>query len=143
MGGGGGPADAAGGGGSSAAPPTSAVFQAAVYETLLPASRSGGLDAHVLAKATTREEVQKALAAQGTTRLLYQAEQTVSLTSENSIRIGAQQPFVTNTRTTDTGGRVNTVQYMDTGAIFKFTAKPIPGGDRDALSVRLDVELST
>ena len=134
----GGPADAAAGGG----PLSSALFQAVVYETTLPAARAGGLDAKALAGAATREELQKALAALGPTRLLYQADQTVSLTSENQIRIGSQQPFVTGTRTTEAGGRVNQITYQDVGAIFKFSAKSAAGGDRAALNVRLDVELA-
>jgi hypothetical protein len=142
LGGCGGPADASGGGGLSAGAASSAVFQAAVYETSLTPARAGGLDAKALAKLATREEFQKALAALGPTRMLYQADQTVSLTSENQIRIGSQQPFVTNTRTTESGQRVNTIQYENVGAMFKFSTKSVPAGDRAVLNVRLDVELS-
>jgi hypothetical protein len=118
------------------------VFQAVVYETTLPAAGAGRLDAKALAKVATREEFQKALAALGPTRMLYQADQTVSLTSENQIHIGSQQPFVTSSRTTDSGQKVNTIQYQDVGAMFKFSTKSVPAGDRGVLNVRLDVQLA-
>lgn len=53
------------------------------------------------------------------------------LASDNqtaSIIVGQTVPFITNSRTTDTGGTVNTIQYQDIGIILNVTPHINPDG---------------
>ncbi|NJL30875.1 MAG: type II and III secretion system protein [Phycisphaerales bacterium] len=53
------------------------------------------------------------------------------LTSDNqtaSIIVGQRVPFITNTRTTDTGQTINTIQYEDIGIILNVTPHINPEG---------------
>jgi hypothetical protein len=71
-----------------------------------------------LAKASeTAEAFEKALAALGTTKPMYRANQSVRL-SGDAITIGSEVPTVTSSRMTDRGQSVNSIQYQSTGAVF-------------------------
>ena len=53
------------------------------------------------------------------------------LSSDNqaaSITVGQRVPFITNTRTTETGQTINTIQYQDIGIILKVTPHINPDG---------------
>jgi len=117
---------------------TSARFQATVYETRVPEKGIGAFDATSLAaKAATAEDLQKALAACGKTKVLYQVDQTVNLT-EDRIHIGKREPFVTNTRRTERGPTISTIQYEDVGVIFQIAGKPTASG----LDATVRIEMS-
>ena len=116
----------------------SAHFQATVYETRVPENRIGAFDAKSLAaKAITAADLQKALAACGKTKVLYQVDQTVNL-AEDRIHIGKREPFVTNARRTDRGQTINTVQYERVGVIFEVMGKPTDSG----LDATVRIEMS-
>ena len=117
---------------------TSARFQATVYETRVPEKGIDAFDAKSLAaKAGTAADLQKALAACGKTKVLYQVDQTVNL-AEDRIHIGKREPFVTNTRRTERGPSINTVQYERVGVIFEVAGKPTAGG----LDATVRIEMS-
>ena len=53
------------------------------------------------------------------------------LASDNqlaSITVGNEVPFITNTRITDTGQQINTIQYQDVGIILNVTPHVNPDG---------------
>jgi hypothetical protein len=112
----------------------SARFQATIWETRLPADRIGKVDAKALASA---DDVQKALEGLGATRTLYKVDQVIDL-AKAQIKVGKSEPFVTNTRTTQAGGTINTIQYQEVGAIFQVSAKPTDRG----LEAKVEVEMS-
>ena len=118
-------------------------FEATVYEVQVPENRLAELDAQALAaKAGNAEDLRKALADFGPTKVLYKVDQPVNLYSE-SIVIGSRVPFVTNSRATEAGGVVNTIQYQQVGVIFQITAAlPPKESKRKGLDVRLNTELS-
>jgi hypothetical protein len=123
-----------GGGGGGVAAPTlgdgpSCTLDATIYDVRLPVDQIGRLDVDALAKASeTAEAFEKALAALGTTKPMYRANQSVRL-SGDTITIGSEVPVVTNTRMTDKGQAINTIQYQSTGALFTIAGKVgAPGG---------------
>ena len=117
---------------------TSTRFQATVYETRLPEKGIGAFDSQLLAaKAGTAADLQKALTACGKTKVLYQVDQTVNL-AEDRIRIGKREPFVTNTRRTERGPTINTIQYQDVGIIIEVSGKPTGSG----LDATVGIEMS-
>ena len=106
----------------------SARFQATVYETRVPEKGIGAFDSKLLAaKAGTAADLQKALTACGKTKVLYQVDQTVNL-AEDRIHIGKREPFVTNTRRSERGPSINTVQYQQVGVIFQVAGTPTGTG---------------
>jgi hypothetical protein len=118
-------------------------FEATAYEVLVPADRAGKLDGAALTdKAADPDDLRKALAEFGPTRILYRVDQPVNLYSEN-IMIGSREPMVTATRKTDTGQSINTVQYRQVGLIVNISAGPPPkDSDRKGLDVRMKIELA-
>lgn len=116
----------------------SARFQATVYETRVPEKGIGAFDSKLLAaKAGTAADLQKALTACGKTKVLYQVDQTVNL-AEDRIHIGKREPFVTNTRRTERGPTISTIQYEDVGVIFQIAGKPTASG----LDATVRIEMS-
>jgi hypothetical protein len=128
---------------SGAADARTAHFEAAVYEVQVPAARAGELDGNTLAaKAATAEDLRKALADLGPTKILYTVDQPVNLYSEN-IRVGSREPFVTNTRVTETGATLNAVQYQQVGVIIAISAgQPPRDSKRRDPDVQMKIELS-
>ena len=118
-------------------------FEATAYEVLVPADRAGKLDSAALtAKAADPDDLCKALAEFGPTRILYRVDQPVNLYSEN-IMIGSREPMVTATRKTDTGQSINTVQYQQVGLIVNISAGPPPkDSDRKGPDVQMKIELA-
>jgi len=89
------------------------------------------------------ENVMAAIRALAKTSQLDVLSRPYILTADNqqaSIMIGQEVPFITNTRTTDTGQTINTIQYDDIGIILNVTPHINPQG-----VVTLDVapEIST
>jgi len=118
-------------------------FEATAYEVLVPADRAGKLDSAALtAKAADPDDLCKALAEFGPTRILYRVDQPVDLYSEN-IMISSREPIVTGTRKTDTGQSINTVEYRQVGLIVNISAGPPPkDSTRKGLDVRMKIELA-
>jgi len=116
-------------------------FQATIYEVHLPPAMVGQLDAKALAaKGPTAADLEKALAAIGRTRAVYQVDQSVNPASD-MITVGARVPMITSSRTTEAGGTINSIQYQSVGAIFKFAAGPAKAG-REVVDLQLAVEIS-
>jgi hypothetical protein len=123
--------------------PSSVQFQAVVYETNLAPDKTGAIDAKALtAQAAKPADLQAALAKLGPTRIAYQAYQPVSLSSETLINIGGRRPFVTNTRLTEGGRQINTVQYENFGAVFKLFCEPAKDCPGRMLKIRMNAEMS-
>jgi hypothetical protein len=93
-------------------------LQATVFEMRLPPEKIGALDAMQLATM----DLSKLPPEMGESRALYVVDQKVSLAGDR-IMVGTQEPMVTNTRVTNTGQKINTVQYNSVGAIVEFKAE--------------------
>jgi len=132
------------GGGAATGPTAAAVparFQATVYEVHLSPTLVGGMDAKALAaKGATAADFEKALEGLGKTKALYQVDQSVNPVKD-SILVGSRVPMVTGSRSSEQGGTINTVQYQQVGAIFKFAADPAKS-TRKSVDLGLGVEIS-
>jgi hypothetical protein len=128
---------------SSAPLASSSGFRAIVYEVQLPPDRAGLLDAGKLGvRAARGEDLRKVLMELGTTRIVYQADHPMDFNCDCYIRFRIRMPYITNSRLTDSGARMNTIQYDDMGATFKVYTQPAPDGADDKLKVRLNANLS-
>ena len=129
---------------SAPAPAPAAVrFQATVYEVRVPPARLSELDAKALtAKGPTAAGFEKALAAIGPTKPLYQVDQPVN-PAKDTVTITTRVPMITNTRVGEGGGRTNTVQYQNVGVIFKFGGGPDTVLRGKVLDVKLAIEVAT
>jgi general secretion pathway protein D len=90
------------------------------------AAQSGGLAARVI-----ETDVTAAIRALASTSKLDVLSRPYILTSDNqeaSILVGQEVPFVTNSRTTDTGQTINTIEYDDIGIILSVTPHINPEG---------------
>lgn len=119
-------------------------FEATIYEVRMSADRAGELDAGALAaKAPKAEGFAQALAALGPTKTMYTVDQVVNLYRDN-IRIGTREPMITNTRKTDSGQTISTVQYQQVGAVFQISGGPPPkDSKRKGIDASVKIELST
>ena len=115
-----------------------APLRATIYELRLPPDRLAGLDARKLESAGPGE-LQKSLETLGTVKVLYRVDQSVKLSGDR-VTISSSVPFVTNTRLTEGGREIRTVQYRSVGAVFNFRGQPQSDG---RLRVGLGIELST
>jgi hypothetical protein len=133
-------------GGSPPAPTdvSMARFEATVYEVQVPVDRAGQIDSVALtAKAADSDALRAALAEFGPTKTLYRIDQPVNVFSEN-IMVGSNEPMVVNTRKTDTGQSINTVQYQQVGLIINIAAgQPPKDSDRKGLDVRMRIEVAS
>jgi hypothetical protein len=119
--------------------PTCAL-DATIYRVHLPADQIGRLDLGALNNASdTAEQFEKALAALGPITPLYRAGQSVRLAGD-SINIGTETPYVTASRTDNTGRVINQVQYTNTGAIFNIAGR---AGAGPKVELDLTVEVSS
>jgi len=128
---------------SGAADARTAHFEAAVYEVQVPAASAGELDGNTLAaKAATAEDLRKALADFGPTKILYTVDQPVNLYSD-CLTIGSREPFVVQARMTESGAIIKTVQYQQVGLIINMRAGPPPrDSKRRDPDVQMKIELS-
>jgi len=117
---------------------TLARFQATIYEVRVRAENIGDLNADALAaKAETPDSLEKALSAIGETKPAYAVDQSVNLV-EDRIHLGKREPFVTNTRISEGGRRVNTVQYEKVGALFDVVGE----AGEEGVDVKVKIEMS-
>lgn len=107
----------------------SCTIDATVYDVRMAADMIGLLELDTLTRASaTPQAFEKELAALGATKPLYRVSQSVRL-SGDMILIGTEVPVVTNTRMTDRGQAINSVQYRSTGAVFTVAGRAgAPGG---------------
>lgn len=122
--------------------PSTADFQAAIYRLKIPAGQVGNIDVAALSASPDIQGLEAQFKKLGRAKLLYQVSQPVSLTSDNLIRIQDSKPFITRSRITPSGERINSVQHKQVGAIFGLTADPIADPAARSLRVRLNTELS-
>ena len=104
-------------------------LDATIYDVRLAPEQIGRLDPQTLTKAAgTPATFEAALAELGTSRPLYRASQSVRLGGD-MITIGTEAPFVSNSRITDAGQTINSVQYSSIGAIFGIAGRPVRARD--------------
>ena len=120
-----------------------AQIQFAVYEVTTNAERMGELDAKTLAaEASTAQGLAKALNRVGVSRILYAIDQPVNVYSE-TINIGAREAVITDSRVTQSGDKINSFRYENTGIVVRLTAKmPLKGTQRKSPRITLSVALS-
>jgi beta-lactamase regulating signal transducer with metallopeptidase domain len=119
---------------------TTCSLDATIYEVHLPADQISRLDVEALSRAsTTVAGFEKALAALGSAVPLYRANQSVRLAGD-TITIGTNTPYVTNSQVTNRGQVVNSVAYARVGASFGIAGKPAPAG---RLEIDLTIQVST
>jgi hypothetical protein len=112
-------------------------FDATVYDVRMPADQIGRLDVDALQQAAqSTDTFEKALAALGSVRPLFRANQPVRLSGEN-VAIETQTPIITNTTTTANGHEVSSYSYYGTGAIFSIAGSPAGGMVELVLGIKL------
>jgi hypothetical protein len=118
--------------------PTCAL-DATIYDVRLPVGQISRLDAAALTRAAaSAADFEKALGDLGTVKPLYRANQAVRL-SGDTIMMGAQVPYVTNSQTTSTGQVINSVSYTQVGAFFNVAGKK---GGGETVVLDLTIQLS-
>jgi len=127
-------------------PPTEmapARFEVTVYEVQVPENRLAELEAPALeAKATTAQDLAKALGEFGKTKVLYMIDQTVNLYGE-SIMLSTSEPMVTGTSRMGPGPAINSITYQQAGLVVNLAASPPPQDPpRKQLPVQVNFELS-
>ena len=113
---------------------TAVRLQATIYEMKTTPEKLAELDAARLAAM----DLSRLPADAGEARVLYRIDQNVSLAGDR-VTVGSQEPMVTNTRMTDKGQRINSVQYNQVGALVDF--KAVRTGPRQ-LEVTSKIELA-
>lgn len=115
---------------------------ATLYDVRMPLDQIGRLDVGALAKsAESADAFEKALAALGTAKPMYRADQSVRL-SGDMINILAQTPIVTNTRVTEKGQTINSVQYRSSGAMFHVAGKAGAPGAGSPVDLDLTIDVA-
>jgi hypothetical protein len=120
-----------------------AQFQATIYEVQADPAQVNEVDGRVLTKqADSAEKLLAALSRIGEARILYRFDQPVNVFSE-TLRLGTQEPVVTNSRTAPNGAAINTIQYHEVGAIIQLSANRAPAeAKRKGPNVKLSVEMA-
>jgi hypothetical protein len=131
-------------------------FDATIYSLKLPADQIGHVDVDELNKAAGKtDDFEKALLKIGKFKPLYRIVQSVMLQGD-SITIGSQTPFVTNTNRSSggrgrgvtsggvTGGgeavqNINTLSYSDIGAIFDIAGA---ASDKKSINLKMKIQLT-
>ena len=70
----------------------------------------------------------RAIEAQGRVEILSRPQVLATDNQEATINIGQRVPFITNSRVTDNGTTINTIQYEDVGIILRVTPRITPDG---------------
>jgi hypothetical protein len=108
-----------------------ASFAATIYEVRMPADQIGRIDIEALTSAAaTTAGFEKALGTLGAARALYYVNQSVRV-ADDSIRIGASTPYVTNSQINNKGDVINSVAYTALGATFTLSGKAKGAGNVD------------
>jgi hypothetical protein len=116
----------------------SANLDATIYDVRIPADQIGRLDLESLSRnAASAADFEKAIAALGKVKPLYRANQSVRLGGD-TVSVGSSTPYVTNSRTLNSGQVVNSVSYADTGATVNLAGRTVEGGQME-LDLRVDV----
>ncbi len=118
-------------------------FQATILEVEAGADRLPQIENLARSKRVlSAQELQRTLSNQGPTRVLYSFDQPVNVYSE-SIHLGSSEPVVINSRMTDPGRAINSIQYQDVGIIIRLSAQSPPrDAERKGPDVTLAIELS-
>lgn len=117
-------------------------MQLTVYEVTTNAERAGELDARKLAASGSADEVAKILNGMGAARTLYIVDQLVNVYSE-TINIGAREAVITDARVTQSGDKISSFRYEDTGIVVRLSAQmPSKGIFRKSPNITLSMELS-
>jgi type II secretory pathway component GspD/PulD (secretin) len=77
----------------------------------------------------------RALQSQGRGQILQRPQIIAADNKQSKINIGKRVPFITDSRTTETGTTLNTIQYQDVGVTLTVTPRINPDG-----LVRMDVD---
>jgi hypothetical protein len=113
---------------ASATPPVpghgpTCTLDAIIYDVRLPADQISKINLEALTQSAANTlNFEKALAALGTAKPLYRANQSVRL-SGDTIIIGVQMPYITNSQVTSTGQTISSVSYSQVGAIFNIAGQ--------------------
>jgi hypothetical protein len=118
--------------------PTCAL-DATIYDVRVAAEQIGRLDVAALTRAAaSAADFEKAVGELGTVKPLYRMSQSVRL-SGDTIMMGTQVPYITNSQTTNTGQTINSVSYTQVGAQYGIAGKVIGGGENVALNMDISV----
>lgn len=116
-------------------------FEVTVYEVQMPEDRIDDLDAQALEiKAATSQELTKALAKYGKTKVLYKIDQTVNLYGEH-IMLNTSEPMITGSQMAGSGGFINSVTYQQVGLIVNLSATA-PKDSEHKLFAQVNFQLS-
>jgi len=114
-------------------------LDATIYDVRMPVDQIGRLDLEVLTRAaSTVVAFEKALGELGMSQPLYHVSQSVRLTGD-TITIGTQNPYVTNSQVTNSGQAINSVSYTQTGALFNIAGK---AGASNNIELDLSIQLA-
>ncbi|MCX6923010.1 MAG: hypothetical protein NT154_07355 [Verrucomicrobia bacterium] len=120
-----------------------AQFQMTVYEVEAATNRLPTLDIKALERATTPEDLLRALIDAGSTKVLYRFDQPVNVFADK-LMVQTNKPIVTATRMGRDGNPVNSFTYHNMGVIVQFSAQAPPEGTtREGPDVAISFVLST
>jgi len=116
-------------------------LDATIYEVHLDASKIGQIDPDALTKAAAAAnaaEFEQFVGQFGKPKPLYRAHQSVRL-SGDSIDIGTNVPYITNSQVTNAGNTINSVAYREVGAVFSVNGRAQPSG---SMEIELSIQVS-
>lgn len=112
-------------------------LNATIYEVRLPPDSFGRLDVEALRKAAVdAAEFDKALAALGIVKPMYQVQRQVKL-SADQVQMSTNTPYVASSRMSANGTAINQVSYVQTGVTLDLAGKVVQGG-----KINLDMAIS-
>ena len=117
-------------------------FGMTVFQTVVPRDQIAGMETAKLGeKAGTCESLQATLSSMGKTKILYRAEEAVTLRDETKVTTESQVPFVRGTQTSKTGSITSQVEYEKLGCTA--TVKGMwEDGPSDCGEATVDIEMS-
>jgi len=118
-------------------------FEARVYEVQLKSDQSGKLDvAAINARMARGEDLGRILAESGVSKLIYRICQPMGYNCDSNIALSTRIPMITNTRTSASGRKLNTVRYQLVGPDFKIYTLPTPDRSYGRVQVRLNADMA-
>lgn len=132
---------------SPAAPPagqaaTKGHLHGTLHRLRLPADRVGQLDLAAVAAAAGRAGPDAKPAGAGEPKLLFEAEDDVSLTEQSTIQVVESKPFAIASRIGPDGKRIDSTRSQKVGATFRMDADPIADASARRVRGRFDNEWS-